>query len=127
MPLETEQRAMSAEATRMDRIRGIVTEQTCSAADCDRPAKFKTRTKSTWCDEHLTAILAVGGLRPLGPFTAPKDFRLCECAVCGVKAHYRLEYTLDKNRLGEPTCRACYWRAWAGESRRMLRINLLNP
>ncbi|TFD20872.1 DUF559 domain-containing protein [Cryobacterium sp. TMT4-10] len=105
----------------------MVTEQTCSAVDCDRPAKFKTRTKSTWCDEHLTAILAAGGLRPLGPFTAPKDFRLCECTVCGVKAHYRLEYTLEKNRLGEPTCRACYWRAWAGESRRMLRINLPKP
>jgi DNA polymerase-3 subunit epsilon len=34
-----------------------------------------------------------------------------------VTAHYRFNYTLEKNGWGEPTCRACYWRGWASETR----------
>lgn len=39
---------------------------------------------------------------------------------CGCEAHYRFEYVLAKNAEGEPTCRACFWRAWAARSRAML-------
>jgi hypothetical protein len=43
--------------------------------------------------------------------------RLTLCLTCGVQAHYRLEYTIAKNTLGEKTCRACHWRAWTAEQR----------
>ncbi|KFU75408.1 Probable Zinc-ribbon domain-containing protein [Amycolatopsis lurida] len=60
-----------------------------------------------------------GGLEPLEPFTTPTAWRLTQCLTCGCIAHYRLEYTLEKNRTGEATCRACYWRSWATSSRAM--------
>jgi hypothetical protein len=44
-----------------------------------------------------------------------------ECLSCAVQAHYRFNYTLDQNALGIPTCRACYWRKWAQETRSMQR------
>jgi hypothetical protein len=34
-----------------------------------------------------------------------------------VQAHYKLTYTVDKNRARERTCRACHWRAWAAARR----------
>ncbi len=74
---------------------------------------FKTRSKPTYCDRHITAILREGGLEPLEEFTNPDDWRLTRCLHCSVEAHYRLVYTLDKNREGIPTCKACYWRKWA--------------
>lgn len=74
---------------------------------------FRTKTKPTWCDHHITEILKVGGLRPLESFTRPDDWRLTECLHCGTVAHYRFVYTLEKNEWGETTCRACYWRDWA--------------
>ena len=58
-----------------------------------------------------------GGIRPLEAFTHPNDWQLTECLVCKVRAHYRFVYTLDKNRYGEPTCRACFWRRWAVDAR----------
>lgn len=92
----------------------------CSEAVCERPAAFKTKTRPAWCDEHITAILAAGGLAPLEPFTTPKAHRLTRCLTCGCEAHYRLEYTLDQNAQGVPTCRACYWRKWGAGQRRVL-------
>ena len=32
-------------------------------------------------------------------------------------AHYRFNYTLEKNKYGEKTFRACYYRTWAKEAR----------
>ncbi|MFD5656159.1 zinc-ribbon domain-containing protein [Streptomyces hirsutus] len=64
-------------------------------------------------------MLRAGGLEPLEPFTKPTAWRLTRCLACGVEAHYRLEYTLEKNTIGEATCRACYWRQWADEDRRL--------
>lgn len=52
-------------------------------------------------------------------FTHPDDWQLTECLTCTVQAHYRFNYTLDKNNYGEPTCRACYWRKWAANARAM--------
>jgi hypothetical protein len=91
--------------------------QRCSEAGCERTAAFKTRSRPTWCDEHLTAMLAAGGLEPLEPFVKPTVFRLTRCLNCGCEAHYRLEYVLDRNRAGELTCRACFWRDWARQTR----------
>lgn len=94
----------------------VTTVQTCAADGCDDPAAFRTRTKPAWCDAHVTAQLAAGSLEPLEPFTKPTAWRLTRCLSCGCVAHYRLVYTLEKNAEGEATCRACYWRSWAGWS-----------
>jgi hypothetical protein len=94
-----------------------VVSQECSEPGCSCPAAFKTRTKPAWCDQHITEILRRGGLEPLEPFTKPTGWRLTRCLQCGCEAHYRLEYTLDTNRIDELTCRACYWRDWARSTR----------
>lgn len=96
------------------------TPQLCSERDCGQPAAFPTRTKSTWCDAHITKMLREGGLEPLEPFTKPKAWRLTRCLTCACEAHYRFEYTLEKNAYGEATCRACYWRQWAREARQAM-------
>ena len=101
------------------RRKPIPTDQVCSEAGCDETAAFKTRTKPTWCSTHIAEIQLAGGLRALESFTHPDDWQLTECVACGVEAHYRFAYTLDKNQYSEPTCRACYWRSWAAEERRM--------
>jgi len=93
--------------------------QECSEPGCATPAAFKTRTRPAWCDDHITAILRNGGLEPLEPFAKPSSYRLTRCLDCGCEAHYRLEYTLDRNANGEATCRACFWRAWARTARSM--------
>ncbi len=95
----------------------IPTDQTCCVEGCMNAAAFKTRSKPTWCDAHIIELQHLGGLKPLEPFTHPDDWQLTECLACTVQAHYRFVYTLDKNRIGEPTCRACFWRGWAGEAR----------
>ncbi|WP_395293165.1 zinc-ribbon domain-containing protein [Kitasatospora hibisci] len=94
--------------------------QLCSEPECSRPAAFRTRSRPTWCDDHITEILREGGLEPLEPFDKPTAWRLTRCLVCGCEAHYRFQYTLDNNAHGEATCRACYWRTWARESRERL-------
>jgi hypothetical protein len=65
-------------------------------------------------------MLREGGLEPLEPFTKPKAWRLTRCLACGCEAHYRFEYTLEKNACGEATCRACHWRQWAQEARQAM-------
>ncbi|WP_182920465.1 exonuclease domain-containing protein [Nocardioides cavernaquae] len=99
------------------RRKPIPTDQSCSAEGCGRGAAFKTRTKPTWCAEHIIEIQRDGGIRPLESFTHPDDWQLTECLTCSVSAHYRFNYTVEKNGWGERTCRACYWRKWAAETR----------
>jgi len=65
-------------------------------------------------------MLREGGLEPLEPFTKPTAWRLTRCLACGCQAHYRFEYTLEKNAYGEATCRACYWRQWAVKARQAM-------
>lgn len=89
----------------------------CAAEGCQSPAAFRTRTRPAWCDRHIDEILAQGGLEPLEPFAKPGAYRLTRCLNCGVEAHYKLDYTLDQNRWGIPTCRACFWRKWYVEGR----------
>jgi len=91
--------------------------QECSTAGCANQAAFTTRTKPAWCTSCIDDLLREGGLEPAGPFVGPRGWRLTKCLACGVQAHYRLEYTVEKNADGEKTCRACYWRDWAAESR----------
>ncbi|WP_231913555.1 DEAD/DEAH box helicase [Corynebacterium renale] len=50
-------------------------------------------------------------------FTKPTAFLLTRCTRCNFEGHYRFEYVLDRLKIGEPVCRACYWREWAKEAR----------
>ncbi|WP_085098853.1 exonuclease domain-containing protein [Mycobacterium paraense] len=95
----------------------VPTDQPCSVEGCGNTAAFRTRTKPTWCDDHIAELQRQGGIKPLEEFTHPDDWQLTECLNCTVRAHYRFNYTLEKNRYREPTCRACYWRDWAARAR----------
>lgn len=70
-------------------------------------------------NSELDEILAKGGLRLNQPYSPRESYRKDEylfttCTECGVEAHYRLKYILDKNAQHERVCRACYWLAWYG-------------
>jgi DNA polymerase-3 subunit epsilon len=93
------------------------TDQPCNIEGCMNTAAFRTRSKPTWCEDHIVKLQRQGGVKPLETFTHPNDWQLTECLTCTVRAHYRFNYTLEKNSYGEPTCRACYWRGWAVEAR----------
>ena len=75
-------------------------------------ARKTLRTK-----EEIDALLASGGLELAEEYdpdrSYPKNGWLrTRCRACGTEADYRLGYVMDKTRVGEPVCRACYWRAW---------------
>jgi len=92
--------------------------QVCSTEACDNPAAYATRSKPAWCTDCLGKILWRAGLTPAEPFVGKPDaWWLTDCLKCGVQAHYRLEYILDKNRIDERTCRACYFKSWSTEGR----------
>ncbi|MPQ99593.1 lysine biosynthesis protein LysW [Modestobacter sp. I12A-02628] len=91
--------------------------QECSTVGCTRQAAFTTRTKPAWCSECIDVILRTGGLEAVEPFPGPEKDRLTRCLTCGVQAHYRLTYTVERNRTRERTCRACFWKAWAADRR----------
>ncbi|MEV0811526.1 zinc-ribbon domain-containing protein [Micromonospora sp. NPDC050200] len=91
--------------------------QECSTNGCTRQAAFTTKTRPAWCIECIDNILRTGGLAAVEPFPGPSAYRLTRCLTCGVQAHYKLQYTVDKNEVGEKTCRACFWRSWAVDAR----------
>lgn len=93
------------------------TDQPCSVEGCPHTGAFRTRSKPTWCDDHIAEIQRIGGIKPLESFTHPDDWQLTECLTCTVRAHYRFVYTLGNNNSGLKTCRACFWRDWAVEAR----------
>lgn len=71
-------------------------------------------------DNELDDILAKGGLSLAQPYSPRGSYRkdgylLTRCNRCGIEAHYRLKYILDKNGIGEKVCRACYWLGWYDE------------
>jgi hypothetical protein len=101
----------------MIRSMGANDLQPCSTEGCARPAAFRTRSRPSWCEACLAQIHWNAGLRGIDPPQKYGVYRLTECIVCGVQAHYLLEYVLDRNRSGERTCRACFWRQWAAQSR----------
>ncbi|WP_281702597.1 hypothetical protein [Cryptobacterium curtum] len=70
-------------------------------------------------NDELDAILAKGGLRINQPYNSRGSYQKDEyifttCTDCGVEAHYRLKYILDKNAQEERVCRACHWLSWYG-------------
>jgi hypothetical protein len=95
----------------------IPTDQPCSVEGCPHTGAFRTRSKPTWCEAHIAEMQRIGGIKSLESFTHPDDWQLTECLTCTVQAHYRFNYTLEKNPYGERTCRACFWRSWAVEAR----------
>lgn len=107
-PLQHVPRAAEGEGVRV---------QQCSTVGCTRQAAFTTRTQPAWCSECIDDILRTGGLEAVEPFPGLKKDRLTRCMTCGVRAHYKLTYTAEKNRTRERTCRACYWKVWAAERR----------
>lgn len=75
-------------------------------------------------DQELDAILANGGLALNEGYSPRKSYRkdaylFTRCTACGVEAHYRLKYILEKGSGGGGVCRACYWRRWYSESKRL--------
>lgn len=93
---------------------GIV--KVCSTPGCENPAAYRTRSKPAYCLECIDRIMGESGLVRLEPFTGPRDWMLTRCKRCGVEAHYRFEYILHKHEIGEPVCRACYWKQWFRDS-----------
>ena len=76
--------------------------------------------KTLRTEEELSDILAAGSLELAEPYDPDKSYPknvwlLTECRDCGTIAHYRLKYIMDKSKIDEPVCRACYWRAWLRE------------
>ena len=80
-------------------------------------AAFRTRSKPTWCEPHILAMVDQAGLAPLEPFTHPESFWLLTCKACGCEAHYRFAYVHEKLSISETVCRACYWIEWAAWAR----------
>lgn len=117
VPLAERPKPKSPKPPRPLRRERFLTSQICSVEACANNAAFSTRSKPAWCDGHIIELQRQGGLKPLESFTHPDDWQLTECLVCAVDAHYRFNYTLEKNRVGEPTCRACFWRSWAADAR----------
>jgi DNA polymerase III epsilon subunit-like protein len=117
VPAPRSDQAPAARAPKPLRRIPVLAAQGCSAEGCSSVAAFRTRSKPTWCSSHIEQIQLKGGLRALETFTHPDDWQLTECLACGVEAHYRFNYTLEKNRWSEPTCRACFWRKWAASNR----------
>lgn len=95
------------------------TTQSCSAPGCPNTAAFRTYSRPTWCEEHITQIVHEGGLAPVEAFTHPNSYLLTRCLECGVEAHYRFEYVLQKRDEQQAVCRACHWRQWGAEVRRL--------
>ncbi len=92
--------------------------QICSTEGCINVAAYTTRNKPAWCADCLGHILWKAGLQAAEPFVGkPSLWWLTTCVRCGIQAHYRLEYILDKNKINEPTCRACYFKSWATQGR----------
>lgn len=91
--------------------------QACSAEGCSAPAAFSTRAKPAWCEDCITGMARRGGLQPAESFTGPRNWWLTSCLKCQTQAHYRFEYILDQHAIGEPVCRACFWRKRAAELR----------
>uniref|UniRef100_UPI003C7474CB zinc-ribbon domain-containing protein n=1 Tax=Kocuria sp. CH-021 TaxID=3406735 RepID=UPI003C7474CB len=97
-----------------------VKTQECSRPRCGNDAAYTTRTKPAWCTGCIDDLLRVGGLKADEPFPGPGKYRLCTCLECGVQAHYKFDYVLEKNGYGEKTCRACHWQDWAQHQRELL-------
>ena len=57
-------------------------------------------------NRELDELLDKAGLRMAQPYSPKQSYRkddymLTACKDCGVEAHYKLKYILDKNSIGE--------------------------
>ena len=95
--------------------------QKCSTPDCEKLTAYKTNSKPAYCLDCIDGIFASAGLKLLEPFNKPDDYYLCECLVCGEKAHYRFNYLLSRGGVptGDLVCSACKWKHWYHESNSM--------
>lgn len=91
----------------------------CCVEGCHRAGAFTTRSRPTWCAEHLRELYCEAGVNLLEEFTKPSAYLLTRCRHCGFEGHYRFEYVLDRLKAGQAVCRACHWRDWAKKSRAM--------
>lgn len=91
--------------------------QQCFSRRCTNPACYASKAKPAFCAACIDNILVTGGLVGVEPFTGLRQWRLTTCRTCGVQAHYRLDYILQRNAAGERVCRACFWRKWATDQR----------
>ncbi len=91
----------------------------CSEEQCSATAAYRTRVKPAYCIPHIEERFRRGGLELLDEFEKPTSWQLTRCMECALEAHYRLEYVMDNNAHAINTCRACYWRSWATDGRRM--------
>lgn len=64
-------------------------------------------------------VYRAGGLELLEAFTEVSSHLLTRCLYCGFEGHYSLKYVRERGEIGERVCRACYWRTWAKDSRRL--------
>ena len=90
--------------------------QICSTPGCENFAAYRTRSKPAYCLDCIDRIMSAGGLKREGDFVGPNEWLLTTCRSCGVQAHYRFNYVLEKNKIGEKTCRACFWKKWYRDS-----------
>lgn len=85
------------------------------------PKKAEKEQAMKLTDAELNEILAKAGLginQPCNPDGKYRkdEYLFTKCLHCGIEAHYRLKYILEKNGCGERVCRACYWREWYRDS-----------
>ena len=76
-------------------------QQECSTSGCTKQTAFNTRTRPAWCLDCIDGKLREGGLEPLEPFTTYRSWRLTKCTACGVQAHYKLDYVVGNNEVGD--------------------------
>jgi len=91
----------------------------CSAEGCESDAAWGTRTKPAWCQKHAREKFCSTGMEPREDVVKATTFTLAACVACGTETHVKLEYALEKAGIGESPCRACYWKQWAADVRRL--------
>ena len=97
----------------VDRCVSMTTTRTqeCSTVGCSNAAAFTTRAGRPGAPPASTACLARAILSQPNRSTLPR-VAADQCLTCDVQA-----YTVEKNTLGEKTCRACHWENWAATER----------
>lgn len=88
----------------------------CATPGCGKPAMYATRTKPAYCETCVHTLIDKAGLKPITMFSKPNEFFTTQCKTCGVVADYSFNYVLSKIKIGEPVCRACYWKHWFAQS-----------
>ncbi|MCU1634242.1 MAG: hypothetical protein JWM61_2894 [Micrococcaceae bacterium] len=87
--------------------------QQCTTEGCVNTTAFSTRTKPTWCEPCLIAILSELGMDPMAPFPGKDSRWRTRCRDCSAECDYKLDYLLELRTRDEPSCRRCFWIQWA--------------